>query len=151
MWKLITVNDLRKYMAEPEIVKLSTLVKDNEQQTILLDTIQLVSEAWRGALSTKHVVDSSAYYIPTEYEIFILAHIRYEVWTRIPNSGSIGLDERRLKAYDKAMELFDNPTIRTSDPDPENSPEGYDDPSIIVAPYRIYPSYTGVFDTTTNS
>jgi len=142
-WKQITVDDLRKYLAEPEITKLDTLVNDNEQTTILLDTIRMVSQAWRGALSTNHVIDTRQYYIPDEYEIYILAHIRYEVWTRIPNSGAIGLDERRMKAYDRAMEMFDAVSIATELPDPPYRPAGYDAPRIIMPCQRILSSCSG--------
>ena len=145
MWKKLTVDDLKNILSQDEIDRLDTLSLDDENLNKIIDsTIELVSNVWRGALSAKGVImDVRDYYIPPEYQYWVLVHSRHAVWTRFPNSSVIALDEARKDEYTKALELLKDPYIGCSKPDYADLPEEdrpkdmQADPSIIVPPLKF--------------
>lgn len=52
-WTHISPNDLRICLSEDEFQKLSTLSLEPSSRQIIQDTIDLLSETWRGALKGK--------------------------------------------------------------------------------------------------
>lgn len=125
-WKNLTVDDLRLVLSEDEIEKLSQLSLSPEMATVIQDTIDLISDTWRGALSAKGMaLDPREHFIPSTYAYWVCVHARHAVWTRFPNSGFIALDEVRKDELKKAMELLKQPMLDVPvvewDTDPELS------------------------------
>lgn len=121
MWKALDIDDLRLILSEDETRQLNTYSVDESITAVINDTINMVSDAWRGALSAKgYALDSREHFTPSAYRYYILVHCRHAVWTRFPNSEQIALDKRRLDEYEKAIDLLKDPIL---DVDPV-TPEG---------------------------
>lgn len=121
MWKALDISDLRLILSEDETRQLNTYSVDESITAVINDTINMVSDAWRGALSAKgYTLDSREHYTPGSYAYYILVHCRWAVWTRFPNSKTIALDDARKQEYEKALELLKDPIL---DVDPV-TPEG---------------------------
>lgn len=123
-FKRLTTDDLKSILSQDEIDALNTFSLDPAKTTILNDTIDMIADTWRGALSAKgYALDVRDHYIPTEYAYWVLVHARYAIWSRFPMSPAIALDDARKDEYNKALELLKNPYIGASKPDWEYSPE----------------------------
>ena len=121
MWKALDIDDLRLILSEDETAQLNQYSLDQSLTAVINDTINMVSDAWRGALSAKgYALDSREHYTPGSYAYYILVHARWAVWTRFPNSKQIALDDARKQEYEKALDLLKNPIL---DVDPV-TPEG---------------------------
>ena len=121
MWKALDIDDLRLILSEDETTQLNQYSLDQSLTAVINDTINMVSDAWRGALSAKgYALDSREHYTPSTYKYYILVHARWAVWTRFPNSKQIALDDARKQEYEKALDLLKNPVL---DVDPV-TPEG---------------------------
>lgn len=121
MWKALDINDLRLILSEDETAQLNQYSLDQSMTAVINDTMNMVSDAWRGALSAKgYALDAREHYTPGSYAYYILVHCRWAVWTRFPNSKTIALDDARKQEYEKALELLKDPIL---DVDPV-TPEG---------------------------
>ena len=121
MWKALDIDDLRLILSEDETTQLNQYSLDQSLTAVINDTINMVSDAWRGALSAKgYALDAREHYTPSTYKYYILVHARWAVWTRFPNSKQIALDDARKQEYEKALDLLKNPIL---DVDPV-TPEG---------------------------
>lgn len=121
MWKALDISDLRLILSEDETRQLNTYSVDESMTAVINDTMNMVSDAWRGALSAKgYALDAREHYTPGSYAYYILVHCRWAVWTRFPNSKTIALDDARKQEYEKALELLKDPIL---DVDPV-TPEG---------------------------
>lgn len=138
-WTTVTPNHLKKKLAKSEFELLSNLDKDNTEGSIIADLISYWINAWRQQCRKVGPIDPRDGYVPDSIVVHLLAQVRYEAWTRMPNSGGPGLDDRRVKEYDRANHVFDNIEKYALDPvevepvDPED-PEAVNagDPLIIV-------------------
>lgn len=138
-WVTITTSDVKKTLTKTEFDILSNLDKDNVETTILEDIIDYWVNAWRNQCRKNGPIDNRAGFVPASLVVYILSQIRYQAWTRIPNSMSPGLDERRVKDRERADSVFDNITKYSIDiPDPAYVD---DEPSTTsIDPYIIVPT-----------
>lgn len=145
-WKRLDINDLRKILSQDEVERLDTLSLGEGQTQAINNILDLVSDTWRGAFSSKgYYVDVREHYTPPTYHYWILVHARHACWARFPNSGQIALDDPREKEYEKALEILAKPTQATPAPDYSSDPvlsgdtSLYDkqDAAILVPDMRI--------------
>lgn len=122
MWIKLTPNLLKTHLAGPEIAALASVAKPIEVDCILADECHNVAEAWRGRLRKYIRIDSRPDYVPSELMVFILAHLRYSSFTRLPNMESL-LDDLRVKEWEKAMDILEDPR-KWDIEEPEESEEG---------------------------
>ena len=124
-WNKITIEDVRLTLAEDEIDRLNTLSTTEENLNKIIDqTIEMVSSMIRGSLQSKgYTLDFREYYLPKEYYFFALIIIRYQLWTRFPNSNKFALDDARTKQYEEAMSMIKNPILGPSTPDYSDLPD----------------------------
>lgn len=108
MWLELNPTLLKTHLADAEIAALATVAKPPEVERILTDECRNVAEAWRGRIRKYHSVDKRDSYLPQELIQFALAHVRYSCFTRLPNMGSL-LDDLRVKEWERANEIFDDP------------------------------------------
>lgn len=125
MWLLLDPSLLRTHLADSEIIALETAATTADVDNILNEEVHNVAEAWRGRLKKGHAIDKRTDYVPSELLQFILIHVRYASFTRLPNMETL-LDKLRQKEWDRANEIFDNPG-RIAIEDPED--EYIDDPT----------------------
>lgn len=96
MWKKLDIDDLKMLLAQDEIDKLNELSLDSEISAVIDDTIEMVSDVWRGALGAKgYTLDVREHFIPPSYKYWVLVHARHACWSRFPNSNVIAMDEVR--------------------------------------------------------
>lgn len=111
-WKKLEMNDLRLVLSEDEMDKLNELSLDESMTAVIDDTIELVSNVWRGALKAKGMeIDPRDGYTPSTYWYWVLCHARYACWSRFPNSSVIAIDEVRKEEMKRAMDLLKEPYL----------------------------------------
>lgn len=111
-WKKLEMNDLRLVLSEDEMDKLNELSLDESITDVIDDTIELVSNVWRGALKAKGMeIDPRDGYTPSTYWYWVLCHARYACWSRFPNSSVIAIDEVRKEEMKRAMDLLKEPYL----------------------------------------
>lgn len=111
-WKKLEMNDLRLVLSEDEMEKLNELSLDESITAVIDDTIELVSDVWRGALKAKGMeIDPRDGYTPSTYWYWVLCHARYACWSRFPNSSVIAIDEVRKEEMKRAMDLLKEPYL----------------------------------------
>ena len=125
MWLELNPSLLRTHLADSEILALETAATTADVDNILKEETHNIAEAWRGRLKKGHVIDKRRDYVPSELLQFILIHVRYASFTRLPNMETL-LDKLRQKEWDRANELFDHPE-KVAIEDPEE--EYIDDPT----------------------
>jgi len=125
MWLELNPSLLRTHLADSEILALETAATTADVDNILKEETHNIAEAWRGRLKKGHPIDKRTDYVPSELLHFILIHVRYASFTRLPNMETL-LDKLRQKEWDRANEIFDNPGRITIE-DPEE--EYIDDPT----------------------
>lgn len=140
MWIELTPALLRTHLAEPEIIALESAATTADVDNILKEETHNIAEAWRGRLRKGMVIDRRTDYVPSELLTFILIHVRYSSYTRLPNMESL-LDKLRQEEWRRANRIFDDP-FEISIEEPED-PEPERDPWVVVNPnnYRldVYP------------
>ena len=111
-WKKLEMNDLRLVLSEDEMDKLNELSLDESITAVIDDTIELVSNVWRGALKAMGMeIDPRDGYTPSTYWYWVLCHARYACWSRFPNSSVIAIDEVRKEEMKRAMDLLKEPYL----------------------------------------
>lgn len=111
-WKKLEMNDLRLVLSEDEMDKLNELSLDESITAVIDDTIELVSNVWRGALKAKGMeIDPRDGYTPSTYWYWVLCHARYACWSRFPNSSVIAIDDVRKEEMKRAMDLLKEPYL----------------------------------------
>lgn len=119
-WTHLTYNDMRLYLAKDELDKLQSASIDESLSSVVNDTLDLVSDAYRGAFRAKgYQVDSRDHYTPSSYRPFILAYTRWTLWTRFPMAEQYALSEARKDEWKIAADLLKNPYIGTDPVDEE--------------------------------
>lgn len=117
MWLELNPTLLKTHLADAEIAALATVAKPFDVDRILTDECRNVAEAWRGRIRKYHRIDKRDAYLPQELMQFALAHARYSCFTRLPNMETL-LDDLRVKEWERANEIFDDPKkIDISDPE----------------------------------
>lgn len=140
MWIELNPSLLRTHLAEPEIVALESAATTADVDNILKEETHNIAEAWRGRLRKGMIIDARTDYVPSELLTFILIHVRYASYTRLPNMESL-LDKLRQEEWRRANKIFDDPFLVSIEPPEEPEPEP--DPWVVVDPnnYRldVYP------------
>lgn len=139
MWIKITPELLRTHLAEPEIIALDTAATTADVASVLQEEVHNVAESWRGRIKKGHSIDKRKDYVPTELLQFILIHVRYASFTRLPNMESL-LDKLRQDEWRRANAIFDDPfDIEIEDPEEEFIEESSTAPIVEVNPnnYRL--------------
>jgi len=114
MWITLDSNELRTNLAADEIAALAAVnIEDLDTDradavdAILQAACHNVAESWRGRLRTVTDIDARADYVPTELLQYILVHVRYMAYTRLPNMETL-LDRLRQREWERANQVFDN-------------------------------------------
>lgn len=136
MWLELTPALLRTHLAEPEILALETAATTADVDNILKEETHNIAESWRGRLRKGMDIDRRKDYVPSELLTFILIHVRYSSYTRLPQMETL-LDKLRQDEWRRANQIFDNPFEIAIEPAEE--PEKEFDPWFIVNPnnYRL--------------
>lgn len=134
MWLRLTPELLRTHLAEPEIQALETAATTSDVANILSEETHNVAESWRGRIKKGHSIDRRKDYVPSELLQFILIHVRYSSYTRLPQMETL-LDEIRRDEWRRANEIFDDPfKIDIEDPEEEYIEESSTAPIVDVNP-----------------
>ena len=131
MWIKFEKSLLKTSLAIDECIALDN-VQTFEVDKILSQTCHFTASTFRQWIGRYYRIDSREDYIPESYVQFALDFARYNLWTRLPNSGQIALDDRRVKTYDNIMQMLGKkPPFTPEDPEDEPGP-GTHDPVVIV-------------------
>ena len=134
MWLELNKDLLRTHLADSEIEALNTAAVETEN--ILQEECHRWAEAWRGRLRKVMVIDRRDDYVPSELLTFILIHVRYSSFTRLPGMEPL-LDRLRQREWDLANDLFDHPD-KVAIEEPEEPEEDDTDPMIVVDPRNFF-------------
>ena len=133
MWIELTPELLKTHLADSEQDALNTTAV--EADNILAEECHNVAEAWRGRLKKYTSIDKRTDYVPSELLQFILIHVRYASFTRLPQMESL-LDKLRQEEWRRANQIFDDPTlIDIEEPEDPEDPTG---PMIEVDPRNYF-------------
>lgn len=133
MWLKLTPELLKTHLADSEQEALNMTAVESEN--ILAQECHNIAEAWRGRLKKLTIIDKRADYVPSELLQFILIHVRYASFTRLPQMESL-LDKLRQEEWRRANQIFDDPTLIAIE-EPED-PDGESDPMIVVDPRNFF-------------
>lgn len=133
MWLKLTPELLKTHLADSEQEALNMTAVESEN--ILAQECHNIAEAWRGRLKKLTIIDKRADYIPSELLQFILIHVRYASFTRLPQMESL-LDKLRQEEWRRANQIFDDPTLIAIE-EPED-PDEESDPMIVVDPRNFF-------------
>lgn len=106
-WTALSPDLLKTHLAATEIAALSNVQVPFDVDRILTDECHNISEAWRSKIRLFHSVDKRDNYVPESLLEYILIHLRYACYTRLPAMGDL-LDELRRREWERANEIFDN-------------------------------------------
>lgn len=138
MWIHLDPSLLRTHLADSEIQALETAATTSDVENILNEETHNVAESWRGRLRKGHSIDKRTDYVPSELLTFILMHVRYSSYTRLPNMETL-LDDLRRDEWRRANEIFDDPfNIDIADPEEEFIEESSTGPVIEVDPRNFH-------------
>ncbi len=132
MWLKLTPELLRTHLAEPEIQALETAETTSDVANILAEETHNVAESWRGRIKKGHSIDRRTDYVPSELLQFILIHVRFASYTRLPQMETL-LDKLRQEEWRRANQIFDDPfDIDIEDPEEEFIEESSTAPIVVV-------------------
>lgn len=107
MWSPLSFDSLKIVLAKSEIDRLTELQDEDIQ--IIEDTLDIVADTFRGALSSKGFkISTLEHSIPSSYRLPALIIARRQVWTRFPNSQDYALDDIRQKEVEWAENVLKN-------------------------------------------
>lgn len=128
-WQRLQYADMRLYLAKDELDKLQNASIDADLSAVVNDTLDLVSDAFRGAFIAKgYQVDNREHYTPSSYKPFIMAYARWTLWNRFPMAQNYALSDARKDEWKIAADLLKNPYIGTDPVSPEGGGVQPDDP-----------------------
>lgn len=107
MWVELTPELLKTHLAQTEIQQLNLIQVPISVDEILADECKNIANLWRGKIRLFHAIDKRANYVPESLLEYILIHVRYAAYTRLPQMGEL-LDELRRREWDRANQIFDN-------------------------------------------
>lgn len=134
MWLELNKDLLRTHLADSEIEALNTAAVETEN--ILQEECHRWAEAWRGRLRKVMTIDRREDFVPSELLTFILIHVRYSSFTRLPGMEPL-LDRLRQREWDLANDMFDHPD-KVAIEEPEEPEEDDGDPMIVVNPRNFF-------------
>ena len=106
-WTELTPSLLKTHLAATEIAALSNVQVPFDVDRILTDECTNIANAWRGKIRLFHSVDKRDNYVPESLLEYILIHVRYAAYTRLPAMGDL-LDELRRREWERSNEVLDN-------------------------------------------
>lgn len=119
MWTELTPQLLKTHLAAAEIAALANVQVPFDVDRILADECTNIANAWRSKIRLFHSVDKRDNYVPESLLEYILIHVRYAAYTRLPAMGEL-LDDLRRREWERANEVMDNIRKWYIDPvDPE--------------------------------
>jgi hypothetical protein len=142
MWVLLSPELLKTHLAREEIAALATVQVPIDVDRILADECTNIANAWRSKIRLFHAIDKRADYVPESLLEFILIHLRYACYTRLPAMGEL-LDDLRRREWERANDVMDN--IRKYSIDPVE--EGEEETSTSGNPVVIVENSAWKFDT----
>ena len=107
MWIELTPQLLKTHLAVAEIQALATVQVPISVDQILADECTNIANAWRSKIRLFHAIDKRENYVPESLLEYILVHLRYACYTRLPAMGDL-LDDLRRREWERANEIFDN-------------------------------------------
>ncbi len=107
MWVELTPTLLKTHLAQAEIQALDSVQVPLSVDEILADECTNIANAWRGKIRLFHAVDKRSNYVPESLLEYILIHLRYACYTRLPAMGDL-LDELRRREWERSNDIFDN-------------------------------------------
>lgn len=132
-WIELTPQLLKTHLAVAEVQALATVQVPISVDRILADECTNIANMWRAKIRLFHAIDKRDNYVPESLLEFILIHLRYACYTRLPAMGEL-LDELRRAEWQRANDVLDN--IRKFSIDPvEPEEEEYStsgNPVVIV-------------------
>ena len=142
MWVELTPQLLKTHLAVAEVQALATVQVPITVDRILSDECTNIANTWRSKIRLFHAIDKRANYVPESLLEYILIHLRYACYTRLPAMGEL-VDELRRREWDRANNIFDNLRKMAIDPvDPEE-----EDTSASGNPVIIVKNDAWKFDT----
>lgn len=132
-WVELNPKLLKTHLAQAEIQALDSVQVPFSVDEILQDECDNIASSWRGKIRLFHSIDKRKNYVPESLLEFILVHLRYACYTRLPSMGDL-LDELRRREWDRANTIFDNirkQFIDDVDPEEEET-ENNNTPVVIV-------------------
>ena len=142
MWVLLSPSLLRTHLAKEEIAALATVQVPIDVDHILADECRNIANAWRSKIRLFHAVDKRDNYVPESLLEFILIHLRYACYTRLPAMGEL-LDDLRRREWERANAIFDD--LRKMFIDPVE--EGEEEVNTSNTPVVIVDNSAWKFDT----
>ena len=118
-WTELTPQLLKTHLAAAEIAALANVQVPIDVDKILADECTNIANAWRGKIRLFHAVDKRKNYVPESVLEYILIHLRYACYTRLPAMGEL-LDDLRRAEWNRANDVLDNiRKFSIDDVDPE--------------------------------
>ena len=133
-WVKLDTDLLKTHLADSEQEALNTVAV--EADNILQEECHHWAEAWRGRIKKYHVIDRREDYVPTQLLAFILIHVRYSSFTRLPGMETL-LDKLRQREWEYANQVFENPDKVAID-EPEEPEEDVNEPMVVVDPRNYF-------------
>ena len=121
-WTQLTPELLKTHLAKDEVMALATIQVPLDVDRILTDECTNIANAWRGKIRLFHAVDKRSNYVPESLLEYILCHLRYACYTRLPAMGEL-LDDLRRDEWRRANDIFDNVRKMAIDPVEEGEEE----------------------------
>lgn len=106
-WVELNPSLLRTHLAVAEQNALATVQVSFDVDSILADECTNIANAWRSKIRLFHSIDKRENYVPESVLEYILVHVRYSAYTRLPSMGEL-LDELRRREWDRANQIFDD-------------------------------------------
>ena len=119
-WVRLDANLLKTHLAVAEIQALATVQVPISVDQILADECTNIANAWRSKIRLFHAIDKRENYVPESLLEYILIHLRYACYTRLPAMGDL-LDDLRRREWERANDVMDN--IRKFSIDPVDQEE----------------------------
>lgn len=132
-WVELNPKLLKTHLAVAEVQALATVQVPISVDEILADECKNIANLWRGKIRLFHSIDKRDNYVPESLLEFILVHLRYACYTRLPSMGDL-LDELRRAEWQRANDVMDNIrkfAIDEVDPEEEET-ESTNNPVVIV-------------------
>ena len=133
MWIELTPELLKTHLAIAEITALATIQKPIDVDMILSDECANIANFWRAKIRLFHAIDKRANYVPESLLEFILIHLRYACYTRLPSMGEL-LDELRRAEWNRANDVLDNIRKFSIDPVEEGEEEASSSGNPVIIP-----------------
>lgn len=106
-WLELTPTLLKTHLARAELDALASVQLPNNVDAILQSECTNWANVWRGKIRLFHTIDKRSNYVPESLLEYILCHVRYSCYTRLPAMGEL-LDDLRRREWERANDVLDN-------------------------------------------